>query len=560
MKIRPALLATPVLIVLSAAAGWVAWSLDPAQAQAPPQESTQAPTRSAADQRAIDELVLANRMLASPLLGVLDAFGHVSVRVPSNPNHYFIARYISAGLVTAADIIENDLDSRSVAGTRGLESRNDEYQERFIHGEIYKARPDVMAVLHSHTPELVAFGVSSIPFHTDRGPLPIFDIRPLNNGRPGILTTPAMGRALAESLGKREAVLLLGHGAVLVDPSIYGLVHAANAIRKTAQVQQQVIALGKPNYVEMASPAPASPAASPPATKQIRIPNGSGGGAGDDRAWEYWRQLFAPGVAQTRQEVPLGAPSSNPVIADLVLANRMLASQELGVLDAEGHVSVRNPANPNHYFITRYVSAGSATAADIIENDLDNKPVAGERNDQYQERFMHGEVYKARPDVMAIVHAHTPEILAFAQSMTPLRPVVNSGTFIAYGLPIFDIRKFNGGTQQRIVTTPVLGHALATVLGNRPAVLMQGHGVLVVDSSLPGVVSRAYGLRMNARIEQQAIALGGSVTYLDTLRGPSSPAPATRTTRAAPAVPNAVGGGAGGDRAWDYWKHLVLDQ
>jgi ribulose-5-phosphate 4-epimerase/fuculose-1-phosphate aldolase len=351
----------------------------------------------------------------------------------------------------------------------------------------------------------------------------------------------------------------LGHGTVLVDPSIYGLVHAANAIRKTAQVQQQVIALGKSNYMEIASPAPASPAASPPATKQIRVPNGSGGGAGDDRAWEYWRQLFAPGVTQTKDEVPLGAPSSNPVIADLVLANRMLASQELGVLDAEGHVSVRNPANPNHYYITRYVSAGSATAADVIENDLDNKPVAGERNDQYQERFMHGEVYKARPDVMAIVHAHTPEILAFAQSMTPLRPVVNSGTFIADGLPLFDIRKFNGGTQQRIVTNPALGHALATVLGNRPAVLMQGHGVLVVDSSLPGVVSRAYGLRMNARIQQQAVALGGSVTYLDTPRASSSQAPTARPT-AAPAVRSSGGGGAGGDRAWDYWKHLVSDR
>jgi ribulose-5-phosphate 4-epimerase/fuculose-1-phosphate aldolase len=337
-------------------------------------------------------------------------------------------------------------------------------------------------------------------------------------------------------------------------------VHAANAIRKAAQVQEQVIALGKPNYMEMPRPATASADAPPPATKQIRVPNGSGGGAGDDRAWEYWRKLFAPGIAQSKQEVPLGAPSSNPVIADLVLANRMLASQELGVLDAEGHVSVRNPANPNHYFITRYVSAGSATAADIIENDLDNKPVAGERNDQYQERFMHGEVYKARPDVMAIVHAHTPEILAFAQSMTPLRPVVNSGTFIADGLPLFDIRKFNGGTQQRIVTTPTLGHALATVLGNRPAVLMQGHGVLVVDSSLPGVVSRAYGLRMNARIEQQAIALGGSVTYLDTLRAPSNPASETRSTTTAPAGPNAGGGGAGGDRAWDYWKHLVSDR
>lgn len=530
MKVRISILTVSLLI------GLIAFPWKPrAQAQ------TQ---RSAADLRAIDELVLANRMMASQLLGVLDAYGHVSMRVPSNPQHYFISRYISAGIVTPDDIIENDLDSQAVGGPR-----NDEYQERFIHGEIYKARPDVMAVVHSHTPELVAFGVSSVPFHADAGPLPIFDIRPLNHGRPGIVTTPALGRALAASLGKREAVLLLGHGAVIVDRSIYGLVHTANALRKSAQVQEQVIALGKPNYLEMPRPANAAP----PAPKQIRVPNGSGGGAGDDRAWEYWRKLFAPKPASAAAIKPAAASG---VIADLVLANRMLASQELGVLDAEGHVSVRNPANPNHYFITRYVSAGAATAADVIENDLDSKPVAGERNDQYQERFMHGEVYKARPDVMAIVHAHTPELLAFAQSATPLRPVVNSGTFIGPGLPLFDIRKFNGGTQQRIVTTPALGHALATVLADNPAVLMQGHGVLVVDSSLPGVVSRAYGLRMNARIQQRAIALGGTVTYLETPRATVNPTPRAPT----PASSSGRGGGAGGDRAWDYWKRLVSGQ
>jgi hypothetical protein len=110
--------------------------------------------------------------------------------------------------------------------------------------------------------------------------------------------------------------------------------------------------------------------------------------------------------------VPATPTPSHPeqkLLDELVLANRMLASQELGFLDAYGHVSVRSGRDRNHYFISRYVSPGIVTAGDIIENDLDSRPIVGERSDQYNERFLHGELYKARPDVMAIVHSHTPE-------------------------------------------------------------------------------------------------------------------------------------------------------
>src|SRR5215510_14409189 len=136
--------------------------------------TTTAQTPSAsAEKSLIDDLVLANRMLASPELGVLDAFGHVSVRSRTNPNRFYISRYVAPGIVTAADIIENDLDSKPVAG-----ERNDQYQERFLHSEIYKARPDVMAIVHSHTPELVAFTESSVPLHTgDDEEVPVYDIR-----------------------------------------------------------------------------------------------------------------------------------------------------------------------------------------------------------------------------------------------------------------------------------------------------------------------------------------------------------------------------------------------
>ena len=106
---------------------------------------------------------------------------------------------MSPGIVTADGIIENDLDSKPVTG-----ERSDQYGERFLHGELFKARPDVMAIVHSHTPELVAFSVSSVPLAGGDAVVPIFDIRKVNNGQSGILSTPALGQSFAESVGKSD--------------------------------------------------------------------------------------------------------------------------------------------------------------------------------------------------------------------------------------------------------------------------------------------------------------------------------------------------------------------
>ena len=164
----------------------------------PPAESPVAETPAAShpEQALIDDLVLANRMLASEELDFLDAYGHVSVRSRIDPSHFFISRYVSPGIVTADGIIENDLDSKPVTG-----ERSDQYGERFLHGELYRARPDVMAIVHSHTPELVAFSVSSVPLRSGDTVVPIFDIRKINNGRSGILSTPVLARSFAESIG-----------------------------------------------------------------------------------------------------------------------------------------------------------------------------------------------------------------------------------------------------------------------------------------------------------------------------------------------------------------------
>ena len=174
-------------------------------------------------------------------------------------------------------------------------------------------------------------------------------------------------------------------------------------------------------------------------------------------------------------------------------------------------------------------------------------PIDGPRDDQFQEIYLHGEIYMARPDVMAVVHAHTPEFLAFSQSSVRLRPVSNGGRFIGEGLPLFDIQEFH--PRAGIINSPELGSALAEVMGASPAVLLTGHGIAITDASLYSLVNRAYNLRLNAKIQQLAISLGGEVSDFDGQPSTAQPRPVT---------PSATGGGRGGaDRAREYWLRVL---
>jgi len=236
--------------------------------------------------------------------------------------------------------------------------------------------------------------------------------------------------------------------------------------------------------------------------------------------------------------------SNRATVDDLVAANRVLA-HEIGVLDAYGHVSVRDPRNPNRYYLSRAISAGMVTAADIIEYDLDSQSIGNNRPDGYLERFIHGEIYKARPDVMAVIHAHSPEMIAFGASSVPLRNMIHTGSFINDGVPVFDVRKFGGTADDMLIRNPALGKALAQVLGRKTAIIMFGHGVAITGPSLATAVSNAYFLNMNARVQEQAIRLGGTVSYLEREPGAEPP------TNVAPA------GAAANNRAWEYWKRQV---
>ena len=202
------------------------------------------------------------------------------------------------------------------------------------------------------------------------------------------------------------------------------------------------------------------------------------------------------------------------IIDDLVTANHILAAFK--VLDAFGHVSIRDPRNPNHYLISRSIAPESVTANDIVVLDLDSNPVDPKDNNTllYRERFIHGAIYRARADVNAIVHSHSPAVVPFSVSTVKLRPILHNAGFLGTGPSVFEIRKYEGEATDLEVETPSIGAALARELGKDAVILMRGHGDTVVAGSLPLAVLRAYYTEVNTRELAQALALGGPVNYL----------------------------------------------
>ena len=233
-------------------------------------------------------------------------------------------------------------------------------------------------------------------------------------------------------------------------------------------------------------------------------------------------------------------PLDPGLIDDLVAANRILVDQ--GVLDGYGHVSVRHPADPQRYLMSRSIAPELVTAADVMEYDLDSNPVDPRGRATYLERFIHGEVYRVRPDVRAVVHDHSPSVIPFGVSTAPLRPLYHMSAFLGGGVPVFDIKTASGQSTDMLVRTAALGKSLAQTLGTRPVALMRGHGAVVVGASLPLVVFRAVYTEMNARLQAQALALGGPVTYLDD----------EEARRAEASVGGTV------TRPWELWRRKAL--
>jgi len=229
----------------------------------------------------------------------------------------------------------------------------------------------------------------------------------------------------------------------------------------------------------------------------------------------YRRELLSLGVLALVPQMRASAQAQPAdlvnLVSDLVAGNHILASEN--IVDGYGHISVRHPGNKDRFLLSRSLAPESVTPADILEYGLDGEATDPKGKTSYKERFIHSEIYRARPDVNAVVHCHAPSLIPFGVTRKPLRPMYHQSAFLAAGVPVFEIRDA-GGMTNMLVETAALGRALAKTLADKPAVLMRGHGAVVVADSIPTVVGRSIYLELNARIQAQAIALGGPITEI----------------------------------------------
>jgi HCOMODA/2-hydroxy-3-carboxy-muconic semialdehyde decarboxylase len=237
-------------------------------------------------------------------------------------------------------------------------------------------------------------------------------------------------------------------------------------------------------------------------------------------------------MATTEQQ-----PADPALIDDLVAANRILSNE--GVVDGFGHVSVRHDSAPGVFLLARSMAPGLVTAGDIMAFGLDGEAPSGDRRTAYVERYIHSEIYKALPEVRAVVHSHSPAVIPFGVTAARLQPVYHMSSFLGDDVPVFEIRDTAGDATDMLIRTPALGAALARSLGQATVALLRGHGNVVVGRSIPEVVFRAIYTEMNARLQADALRLGdGRVTYLS-----GGEAAASMATNAAVLT-----------RAWELWK------
>lgn len=236
----------------------------------------------------------------------------------------------------------------------------------------------------------------------------------------------------------------------------------------------------------------------------------------------------------SRSHTPARDGSLRAALTDLVVANRILANE--GILDAFGHVSVRHPRHPDRYLMARSLAPALVAAADVLEYDLDSRPLRTPAPKMFIERFIHGEIYRRRPDVNAVVHSHSPTTIPFGVSGVKLRPICHMSGFLAGGARVFDIRDFDENSDM-LVRNPKLGAALAAMLGKTSAMLLRGHGNVIVGPDVRLAVYRAIYCEVNARLQLQAAALGDSARFL-------SPAEAKNSEASNITVL---------ERPWQYW-------
>jgi ribulose-5-phosphate 4-epimerase/fuculose-1-phosphate aldolase len=228
----------------------------------------------------------------------------------------------------------------------------------------------------------------------------------------------------------------------------------------------------------------------------------------------------------------------NPALVDkLVMANRILYEQ--GIVDGLGHVSVRHDSAPHTFLLSCNRAPGLVKARDIVCYDLDGQAVSATTERPYLERFIHGEIYRARPDVVSVIHSHSPSVIPFGVTGNRLRPIYHMAGFLGSGSSTFDIRDVAGNTDM-LIRNSELGQALAKSLGAYSCVLMRGHGSTVVGNSIEQAVYRAIYAETNAKLQAQALGLG-NVIYLTP----------EEADLAAAANDGQIG------RSWELWQRRV---
>ena len=233
-----------------------------------------------------------------------------------------------------------------------------------------------------------------------------------------------------------------------------------------------------------------------------------------------------------------GGPVDRATREDLAAAARILAAE--GVVDGFGHVSMRHPKHPERYLLSRSVAPASQVADDIIEYDLESTPIDPNGRNSFLERYIHGQIYRARPDVLAVVHSHSPSVIPYGLTGLPMRAMYHNAAFLAAGVPVFRVEEKFGETNM-LVSNNDMGRELAHVIGSKHVALMRAHGSVACGPSLQVAVFRAVYTEVSARVQQAALAHGLPIAALSEKEGLL----ADETNMGA------------GIRAWELWRSQV---
>jgi len=243
-------------------------------------------------------------------------------------------------------------------------------------------------------------------------------------------------------------------------------------------------------------------------------------------------------------DVPVsGGPVTAEFLANLAAASRILAAR--GVVDGFGHVSQRHPDAPDRYLMARSLAPALVTPDDILEYDLDSVPCDARGRGSFLERFIHGEIYKARPDINSVVHSHSPSVIPFGLVDVKMHATFHNAAFLAAGVPVFDISEKFGNTDM-LVRDPDKGVAFAECIGDKDIALMRAHGSVACGPNLQVAVFRAVYTEVSARVQHWAQALGGNgpMAVLNEEEGRLADEPNQGA----------------GLRAWDLWRQEVRDE